>query len=60
MRQGLEFAYLDKSGVNRETISVRLPKAFLEELDSLAEETRYKKTELIQYAIDQLCRNMRK
>lgn len=59
IRQVLEFKFEGRSGDNREVISVRLPKALLTELDRLAENSGYKKTELIQYAIDQLCQAMK-
>ncbi len=59
VRQSLNFKFEDKGGEHREVISVRLPKALLKELDSLTERSGYKKTELIQYAIDQICQAMK-
>lgn len=59
VRPTLDFKFEDKEGEHRDVISVRLPKALLKELDRLAERSGYKKTELIQYAIDQVCQAMK-
>lgn len=58
-RPGLDFKYEDKDKVKRELITFRLPKALLKELDRIALKNGYKRTELIQYAIDQLCQAMK-
>ena len=59
VRQNLDFKFEGKEGEHRDVLSVRLPKALLKELDRLAERSGYKKTELIQYAVDQLCQAMK-
>jgi metal-responsive CopG/Arc/MetJ family transcriptional regulator len=58
-RQSLDYKYQDKDGVKRELITFRLPKSLLSELDKVAEREGYRRTELIQYALDQLCQAMK-
>ncbi|MBK9324751.1 MAG: hypothetical protein IPM97_17690 [Bdellovibrionaceae bacterium] len=58
-RSALYYKFEDKDGVKRELITFRLPTALLEELDKIADKEGYRRTELIQYAIDQLCQAMK-
>lgn len=58
-RRSLNYKFEDRDGVKRELITFRLPKALLAELDKIAEKEGYRRTELIQYAIDQLCQAMK-
>jgi len=58
-RPSLAFKFEDKDKVKRELITFRLPKSLLKELDRIATKNGYKRTELIQYAIDQLCQTMK-
>lgn len=58
-RHTLDYKFEDKDGIKRELITFRLPKSLLNELDKIAEKEGYRRTELIQYAIDQLCQVMR-
>lgn len=58
-RHALDYKFEDKDGVKRKLITFRLPTALLEELDKIAEKEGYRRTELIQYAIDQLCQAMK-
>jgi metal-responsive CopG/Arc/MetJ family transcriptional regulator len=58
-RQSLDLKYQDKDGVKRELITFRLPKSLLGELDKVAKREGYRRTELIQYALDQLCQAMK-
>lgn len=51
----LEFKYMDKEGVNRKMLSIRLPMALLKRLEEIAESKGRDRTEIIQFALDQFC-----
>ena len=47
----LSFKHVDKK--DRKMISLRLPETLIQEIEKIAESKGWKKTEVIQYALDQ-------
>jgi hypothetical protein len=49
----LEFKYVDAN--DRKMVSIRLPEPLIAKMKAISEDTGYKFTEIVQYALDQYC-----